>query len=75
MQNKKLLTKKLETELAYFFESTPPPRLSRNLRRLLTSYLVLQDDGHLMDIEDLLVDMQNLFELLDVASDELTSIA
>lgn len=70
MSNKSpILSKKLQKETAVFFEYANAGRLSRNLRNLLISYLTLQRDGHSMNMDDLLTDMQNLFDLLDVAEE------
>ncbi len=73
MKNKSKLRAPLQQEVEWFFERAVPGRLSRNLRNLLLSYLTLQQDGHSMNIEDLLVDMQWLFDLLDSAEDELAA--
>ena len=48
-----------------FVESTPVSRLSRNLRNLLLEHLAVQKDGYTFDLEDLLVDLLNLFEFLE----------
>ena len=71
MKSKPTLPPALQEEVEWFFEYAPPERLSRNLRKLLLSYLALQQDGHAMNMDDLLTDMQWLFELLDKAGDEL----
>lgn len=55
---------KLE-KLTTFIEQTPVSRLSRNLRNLLLEHLAIQKDGYTFDLEDLLVDMLNLFEFLE----------
>ena len=61
----------LQAEITKFFEFVPPARLSRNLRKLVLTYLSLQKDAHNMDMEELLLDIQLLFDLLDVAGEEL----
>jgi len=71
MSHNKTLSKKLQGEVAHFFEYAPPARLSRNLRRMLMAYLVACEDGHSFDMNDLLTDLSALFELLDTAGDEL----
>ena len=71
MKNKSNLPLKLQTQVDWFFEVVPPGRLSRNLRTLLMNYLSLDQDAHGMNIQDLYVDMIWLFELLDIAEDEL----
>jgi hypothetical protein len=65
-----IYSEKLQEEIAKFFGYVPASRLSRNLRKLLLSYLSLQKDCHNMDIDDLLLDLQLLFDLLDTAEGE-----
>jgi hypothetical protein len=72
MENKSFLgSEKLAEELVSFFELVPQWRLSRGLRNLLIDYLSMRPDGQCSYMEDLLVDIQYLFELLDVAEDAL----
>ncbi len=71
MENRPALSKELQIEVATFFEYAPPARLSRNLRKLLLSYLSQQRDGHNLDMDDLLLDLQSLFALLDAVQDEM----
>ena len=73
MKNKSNLPEELQKEVEGFFEYVQPQRLSRGLRNLLLTYLSVYQDGHSMDLEDLLIDMQWLFELLDTAEDMLKS--
>ena len=70
-KTKSNLSQNLQTEVERFFEYAPPARFSRNLRKLLLSYLSIQQDGHNMNIEDLLIDIQWFFDLLDIADEEL----
>lgn len=48
-----------------FLEYTPPTRLSRNLRKMLMAWLITGHDSIPTYYEDLLHDLNNLFELLD----------
>lgn len=73
MKNTPHISKTLKKEIAVFFEYVPPGRLSRNLRDMLLDYLYLVQDSSKINMEDLLPDMQLLFELLDIAADELPS--
>lgn len=63
-------SKRLVKETALFLEYANAGRLGRNLRNLLLAYLTLQHDGHSMNMDDLLTDLQFLFDLLDAAADE-----
>ncbi len=72
MKNKHLLgSEKLEKQTVAFFEYVPPTRFSRGLRNMLVDYLSLQADGNRAFMDDLLIDIQLLFDLLDVAADEI----
>ena len=71
MPQHKIISKKLQQEITAFFEYAPPMRLSRNLRNMLMGYLLAYDDGYGIEIKDLLTDLSALFDLLDVAHDEL----
>ena len=51
--------------MEHFIENTPPARLSKNLRNLLIEHLAVHKDGYSFNLDDLLLDMLNLFELLD----------
>jgi len=55
--------------LALFTEQSDPGRLSRNLRGMLISLLIVQRDGHSFEMDDLLLDLSCLFEFLDVLED------
>lgn len=48
-----------------FLEYTPPARLSRNLRKMLMAWLMTEQGSTPAYYEDLLHDLNNLFELLD----------
>ena len=63
-------SKKLIKQVKRFIETTPPERLSKNLRNLLLGHLAVQKDGYNFDLDDLLIDMMSLFELLDAIEGE-----
>ena len=71
MEHSSNLPLRLQDELDSFFEHVPPARLSRNLRRLLLTHLAYKQDAYGMDIHELYADLIRLFELLDIAEDEL----
>ncbi len=54
---------------ATFLEYTPPARLSRNLRKMLMAWLITGQDSIPAYYEDLLHDLNNLFDLLDAMED------
>ena len=51
-----------------FLDYTPPARLSRNLRKMLITWLIAEQGSTPAYYEDLLHDLNNLFELLDTGS-------
>jgi hypothetical protein len=63
------LTTDLSTAIQQFTEQTPPARLSRHLRNLLLEHIALQKDGYSFNMDELLHDMLNLFELLDAMAE------
>ena len=71
MEHTSSLPGRLQEEVNSFFEHVPPARLSRNLRRLLLTHLAFKQDAYGMDIHQLYPDLIRLFELLDIAEDEL----
>lgn len=60
-----VLTKEAKRLLSIFIEQHPPDRLSRNLRRMLLHFLM--SEGGLMESynEDLLYDLDALFNLIE----------
>jgi len=50
---------------ATFLEYTPAARLSRNLRKMLIVWLMAEQNSTPPYYEDLLHDLNNLFDLLD----------
>jgi hypothetical protein len=55
--------------LDQIFESTIPNRVSKNLRRLLLSYLESYHTNLPIDFDEILFDLDQLFQLLDIAND------
>jgi len=70
MSKDKGLSKELADKMRYFIQDTSPARVSRNLRIVFFDYLRNQQEGLPMEFDQILNDMQNLFELLDVAAKE-----
>ena len=69
-KDKNGLSKELADKVRYFIQDTSPNRISKNLRALLFGYLRNQAEGMPVDLEEILNDMEALFDLLDVAADE-----
>ncbi len=64
------LSKELADKVRYFVQDTSPGRVSKNLRVVFFDYLRNQREGLPMEFDQILDDMQNLFEFLDVAAEE-----
>lgn len=62
-----ILSKPLLDAIVQFLQYTPAQRLSRNLRNMLIYYTLYEQDGYPSDMQDLLMDLLNLFRLLDTA--------
>lgn len=56
---------KMLEELSRFAEYHPPMRLSKNLRSLLMDFLSYDGAGEAPYLQDLVHDLQGLFELLE----------
>ena len=54
-----------KTAFITFLEYTPPARLNRNLRKMMMAWLIAEPGSTPAYYEDLLHDLNNLFELLD----------
>jgi hypothetical protein len=52
-------------DIERFIENGNVQRLGKNLRNLFLSTLIAQKDGNTFDMDDMLVDLSNLFQLLD----------
>ena len=69
-KDKNGLSKELADKVRYFVQDTSPARVSKNLRVVFFDYLRNQREGLPIEFDQVLDDMQNLFELLDVAVEE-----
>ena len=56
---------KLISALTVFLDASPPPRLSKHLRRILLDYISREEDCLPIDFDVYLSDLSNLFEFLD----------
>lgn len=64
--------KDLEEKFRVFLEQCPPRRFSRNLRTMLLEFM-MTSGTEAPYVKDLLLDLESLFELLDVIEDDLLS--
>ncbi|MBD3749859.1 MAG: hypothetical protein IE931_10210 [Sphingobacteriales bacterium] len=64
------LTIKLLKGFISFVETVPPARLSRNLRKIFMDYLNFNIGFQAFDIKEILFDLEQLFDLLDMAIKE-----
>lgn len=64
---RKSLHPELKNAFIDFLEYTPAQRLNRNLRNMLLHYIIYEQQALPIEIEDLLLDLINLFRLLDAA--------
>lgn len=72
MEINTILNKELVQKFAGFLEYANPAALSKNLRNLLLLYLMNEDDLPPAEIQEMLPDLYELFQLLD-ASEETAS--
>jgi hypothetical protein len=64
-QKKPILGQAVEEQLIHFREYHPAKRFSRNLRTMLIEFLMYEGATEVNYLQDLLYDLQGLFELLD----------
>jgi len=69
MPEQSQLSPALAEKFLAFMEYANPARLNRNLRGLLLTTLMSQKDGFIFNLDDLFVDIIQLFELLDAMED------
>jgi len=65
-----VLTTQLRKEFLQFLEYHPAKRFSLNLRKMLMDFLMCDGTIESSYLNDLLYDMEGLFDLLDVAQSE-----
>jgi hypothetical protein len=69
-EKKPVLNKILQEAFIRFLEHHPANRFRKNLRRMLLEHLLYDGARESIFIYDTLVDLDGLFELLDVAEEE-----
>lgn len=65
-----LFSPEVQERFAHFVEYHSPRRLSRNLRKMLLEFLMTATGIESLYLEDLLIDLDGLFTLLDTLDDE-----
>jgi hypothetical protein len=66
-----VLSKTLEDEFLRFLEYHPAGRFTRNLRKMLLEFLMTHGADEGLYLNDLLYDLEGLFELLDCIETEM----
>ncbi len=69
-----VLSKKLTDRMRYFMQDHSPERVAKNLRKVFIDYLRSQQAGLPVEWDEILNDLESLFELLDVAAEEKKSM-
>lgn len=69
---KLVLNKRMKEAVIRFLEYHPARRMSKNLRRMLVEYLMYQGAVESTYLRETLMDIEGLFDLLDVAEEEWT---
>jgi len=66
------LSKNLKERLSLFFENHPPEQFSKSLRKMLLEYIRKQSKvGFYVDFSDFISALEDLFDLLDLAAEEI----
>jgi hypothetical protein len=63
--NSLVISPRVQAALVRFVEYHPPNRFSRNLRKMLLEFLLTQGAGEGLYFQELLYDLEGLFELMD----------
>jgi hypothetical protein len=69
-KRKLVLNKNMQEAFIHFLEYHPAKRINRNLRRMLLEHLTHQGSIESIYLHETLVDLEGLFNLLDVAEEE-----
>jgi hypothetical protein len=62
----------LQEEFLQWIELVPPQRTLRHLRKMLFAWMLREQSGFPTDFEEMITDLDCLFELLDSIQDEMT---
>lgn len=69
MEERSQMPSQVLKELGLFMEQSNAGRLSRNIRGMLLTVLIIQKDAYCFNMDDLLLDLTYLFEFLDALED------
>jgi hypothetical protein len=65
------LSEGLQDEILQWIELAPPRRTLRHLRKMLMAWMLREQSGFPVDFEEMISDLDCLFELLDSIQDEI----
>ena len=71
LPEKPLLSLGLQEEVLQWIELAPPRRTLRHLRKMLISWMLREQSGFPTDFEEMITDLDCLFELLDSIQEEM----
>ena len=64
------LSERMQDKMRYFLQDHSPERIIKNLRKVFIDYLRSQQAGLPLEWDEILNDLESLFELMDVAAQE-----
>jgi len=64
------LSQQLQDGVRYFLQDTDINRMSRSLRKIFFEYLRYSSDAPDRDFNEIVTDVENMFELLDTLNSE-----
>ncbi len=66
-----MLSESLQKMVLEWIGMTPPRRMLRQLRKILISWMLHEQSGFPTDFEEIITDLDGLFELLDAIQEEI----
>lgn len=69
-----ILNDKIQEALILFLEKHSPKRVSKSLRKMLIEYLMYEGSIELPHLQEMLADLDGIFELLDAVDTEWQSV-
>ncbi|MDR3716666.1 MAG: hypothetical protein P4L51_27990 [Puia sp.] len=71
LRGKPLLSPAIQEEILQWIELAPPRRTLRHLRKMMIAWMLREQSGFPVDFEEMITDLDCLFELLDSIQDEI----
>jgi hypothetical protein len=65
-----VLSDRLQNEFIEFLKVSPPKKAKTNLRRMVIDWMILGAGSESIYLPEILLDLNALFELLDIAEEE-----